>query len=355
VSAETRIIPATPSAIAEAAALIQAGELVAFPTETVYGLGADALNADAVAKIFVAKQRPANDPLIVHIAAVDQLELISPSVPALALVLIEAFWPGPLTLVLPRHAHLPPMLSAGLPSVAVRMPAHPVAKALIEAAGTPIAAPSANLFSYTSPTTAQHVWEDLRGRIPLILDGGPTPVGVESSVLDLSGPRPRLLRPGGVSLEAIARFATDVDVVRRYVDPGEGADAEAVASPGMLLRHYSPRAKVYLVEGPETAVQAALAADARDLRKSGKLVGLLIAEEDRGPLERAGVIDYAPVIALGPLDDIEHVARTLYAGLRALDSLGVDVILARAFPAQGIGLAVHDRLLRAAEGRVRRV
>ena len=227
-SAETRILPATPVAIAEAAALIRAGELVAFPTETVYGLGADALNAQAVAKIFAAKQRPANDPLIVHIAVTDQLAQLSPAVPALAQALIAAFWPGPLTLVLPRRADLPAILSAGLPTVAVRMPSHPVAQALIEAAGTPIAAPSANLFSHTSPTTAQHVWEDLNGQIPLILDGGPTPVGVESSVLDLSGSHPRLLRPGAVSVEAIARLAPDVEVVRHRLDPAH-ADAEPAA------------------------------------------------------------------------------------------------------------------------------
>lgn len=353
-SAETRIRPATPLAIAEAAALIRAGELVAFPTETVYGLGADALNAQAVASIFAAKQRPANDPLIVHIATTDQLAQLSPAVSALANALIDAFWPGPLTLVLLRHPELPVMLSAGLPTVAVRMPAHPVALALIAAAGTPIAAPSANLFSHTSPTTAQHVWDDLNGRVPLILDGGPTPVGVESSVLDLSGERPRLLRPGAVSVEAIARLAPDVEVVRRYLDPAD-VDADAQLSPGLLLRHYSPRAEVHLFEGTDEAVQAALAQGARELRLSGKRVGLLIAEEDRAPLERAGVTHIAPIIALGHLGDLEHVARTLFSGLRALDTLGVDVILARAFPAHGIGLAIHDRLTRAAEGRVQRV
>ena len=342
----TRILAADPAAIAEAAALIRAGDLVAFPTETVYGLGANAFDPAAVARIYVAKGRPASDPVIVHVAASSQLAEVTPAIPEMAHALIAAFWPGPLTLVLPRGPRIPPAVSAGLPTVAVRMPAHRVALALIEAAGVPIAAPSANLFARTSPTTARHVLDDLGGRIPLILDGGPTPVGLESTVLDLTGPAPRILRPGGVGLDAIARLAPDVTLAPRYAEPGAGA----LPAPGMLLRHYSPHATVYLVEGPDARLPAALAALCAEFAAQGRRVGLLIADEDRDALTGVGV----PIVTLGSLADLEQVAQRLFAGLRELDAQGVDVIVARAFPQRGIGLAIHDRLLRAAEGRVRR-
>ncbi len=330
--------------IEQASALIRAGQLVAFPTETVYGLGANALDHDAVAQIFRAKSRPATDPVIVHVQSIDQLNDVTPEVPVLAQALIERFWPGPLTLVLTRDPRVPPNVSAGLPTVAVRMPAHPIALALIEAAGVPIAAPSANRFAHSSPTTAQHVFDDLAGKLPLILDGGPTTVGVESTIVDLSGDHPRLLRPGGTPLDAIRRIAPEVEVVTRYAKLDEGA----VPAPGMLLKHYSPRAELRLFEGPDDRVRQAIMETATTLHEQGQRVGLLVADEDQAMLAGLGL----PLIALGSLHDLDEIARNLFAGLRDLDAQGVDVILARSYPRAGIGLAIRDRLIRAAEGYV---
>jgi L-threonylcarbamoyladenylate synthase len=337
--------------IAQAAALIRAGQLVAFPTETVYGLGANAFDSEAVARIFAAKGRPANDPVIVHVARREQLAEITPFVPALAHRLIEAFWPGPLTLVLARGSSIPPNVSAGLPTVAVRMPAHPVALALIAAAARPIAAPSANLFAHTSPTTAAHVLDDLNERIPLILDGGPTLVGLESTILDVSGDSPRLLRPGGLSLDSISRLLPGVaiEVVHRFAETSD----EAMPAPGMLLRHYSPRATLRLFEGADKNVRRALVETTRSLVAAGHSVGLLVADEDRPALTDLADLN-VPIRLLGSLADLDQVARNLFAMLRDLDSLGLEVILARTFPRTGVGLAIYDRLLRAAEGRVER-
>jgi L-threonylcarbamoyladenylate synthase len=342
----TRILSASdPAALAEAAALIRVGELVAFPTETVYGLGANALDAAAAARIFEAKGRPATDPLIVHIHHLDQLAQVAHDVPARAYPLIERFWPGALTLVLPRAAAIPPNISAGLPTVAVRMPTHPVARDLLQAAGVPIAAPSANRFAHTSPTTAQHVYADLQGRIPLILDGGAALIGVESTILNLTTDPPLVLRPGGVALEALRELLPDVQRLERYVHPNE----EALPAPGMLLKHYSPRAEVRLFAGEPDAVRAALLHTAHALTHAGRRVGLLIAVEDQQP-DLPGAIKI-----LGSLTDLDTVAQNLFAGLRDLDALGVEVILTRAFPPIGIGAAIQDRLVRAAEGKISHV
>src|SRR3954453_15196011 len=234
-----RVGPLAPeeAAIRQASEILLRGGLVAFPTETVYGLGANALDAAAVQRIFVAKGRPASDPLIVHIVALDQLDGVAAGGPALAYSLAQAFWPGPLTLVLKRRPAIPATVSAGRDTVAVRIPDHAVPLALVRAAGVPIAAPSANLFTRPSPTTAAHVLEDLDRRIDMLLDGGPTPIGLESSVLDLTSAQPTLLRPGGVSIEALRQHIPEVIFVPRYVEPDPATPAPM--SPGMLLKHYS--------------------------------------------------------------------------------------------------------------------
>ena len=330
--------------IAQAAEAIRRGELVAFPTETVYGLGANALDAGAVAKIFAAKQRPATDPLIVHLAALEQLDEVAAHVPALAYELAAAFWPGPLTLVLRRQPVVPPNVSAGRDTVAVRMPAHPVARALCAAAGVPIAAPSANMFTRPSPTQAAHVLEDLRGRIAMVLDGGATHIGLESTVLDLTQSPPQLLRPGGAPLEALRRFLPGLSFTPRYA---ETHTEEAQAAPGMLLKHYSPHAELRLFVGaPERALKR-LAAAARAAQASGRRVGVLAPNEDAAAL--AGLGAFA---ALGPQHDLAQIARQVFAGMRALDAQGVDLILARGVERGGLGLAIWDRLVRAAEGHV---
>lgn len=330
-----------PRLIAEAAAVIRAGGLVAFPTETVYGLGADGLNPVAVARIFEAKERPPTDPLILHIAEPEALHPLVLETPPVALELARRFWPGPLTLVLPKRPVVPDIVTAGLPTVAVRMPAHPVALALIRAAGTPIAAPSANRFSRTSPTTARHVQDDLGDRIDLILDAGPTPIGVESTVLDLTRPVPTILRPGGLPREALEAVLGPVAVQTR-IDEGPQP------SPGLLPRHYAPRTPMILVIGPPPEMRAAMRELVARHAAQGYRIGLLIAEEDRAatadlPVETA---------VLGPEGDLETVARRLYEGLRELDARGLSLIIARDFGERGLGLAVRDRLTRAASGRV---
>lgn len=339
------IDPAAPDAdtIARAAAVIRAGGLVAFPTETVYGLGANALDAEAVERIFLAKRRPANDPLITHIAGVRDMYRLAKTVPAYATLLAEAFWPGPLTMVMARGEAVPDNVSSGLPTVAVRMPIHPVARALIDAAGTPIAAPSANTFTRPSATTAAHVLEDLYGRVDVVIDGGPTPLGLESTVIDLTVNPPVVLRPGGVVLEDLRRVIPDVTLAPRFVSEGETANA-----PGQMLRHYAPRAKLMLYEGPAAPVRAAIADTALRYIASGRRVGILTGNEDAALYTQTG----ARIISLGDSDDHAAIGRVLFGALRALDGQGVDVILAPMFDAGGLGAAIRDRLLRAAEGNV---
>jgi L-threonylcarbamoyladenylate synthase len=328
-------------AIARAAEVLRAGGLVAFPTETVYGLGAHALDPAAVRRIFEAKERPATDPLIVHVGSVEDVASLAADLSDEVHELAARFWPGPLTVVLARSHVVPDEVTAGLATVAIRVPAHPVARALLAAAGIPIAAPSANLFSRPSPTRAAHVLQDLQGRIDIVIDGGPTQVGVESTVLDLARGVPTILRPGAVTREML------LEVLPR-VDTREGAVADAagaMASPGLLEKHYSPRARLTLYEGDAAAVAARIAEDARAQILRGRSVGIIAADEDP--------FDGAYVVRLGAAQDVAAVASRLYAALRELDEAGVDVILARGFPAlSGLGVAIADRLRRASAGRI---
>ena len=319
--------------------IIGRGGLVAFPTETVYGLGANALDDSAVAKIFCAKGRPANDPLIVHIAELDQLRQVASEVPNIALELIQSFTPGPLTLVLEKGRAIPALLTAGLDTVAVRIPDHAVALALIDSAGVPIAAPSANTFSRPSPTCAQHVLEDLRGRVDLVLDGGPTSIGVESTIVDLTRDPPQLLRPGGVPLESLRDLLPHIEYQPRYLPD----DVAAAPAPGNLLRHYSPRAKVVLfrAEHDEDAI-AAMRAYIEG--KSG--IGVIAMDANLDQFCGTG----AEVESLGR--DLDEAGNRLFAALRELDRRGVEEILAMLPQRRGLGLAISDRLLRAAAGRV---
>jgi L-threonylcarbamoyladenylate synthase len=335
-----------PVPIRQAAAILLRGGLVAFPTETVYGLGANALDATAVQRIFVAKGRPVSDPLIVHIGAPEQLDDVAAEVPPLARTLARAFWPGPLTLVLKRRPAIPANVSAGRDSVAVRMPDHAVPLALARAAGVPIAAPSANLFTRPSPTSAAHVLEDLDGRIDLLLDGGATPIGLESTVLDLSGAQPELLRPGGVPIEALRRHIPALSYTPRYLEPD--AAEPAPASPGMQLKHYSPRAELLLFTGPPERALVRMRQLALETIASGNIVGVMAPNE-----EISAFADLAVVITpLGPRDNIDQIGRRIFASMRELDRRGVARILVRGVERVGLGLAIWDRLVRAAEGRV---
>jgi L-threonylcarbamoyladenylate synthase len=332
--------------IALAARLIREGELVAFPTETVYGLGADATDSSAVERIYAAKSRPKHDPIIVHIAAPESLSLVAHRIPDNARRLADVFWPGPLTLVVPRAEVIPPIVSADMPTVAVRMPAHQVALALIREAGVPIAAPSANLFGHPSPTTAQHVLEDLGDRISLILDAGPATIGVESTVLDVSGDVPTLLRPGGISREAIESV---IGSVQFSPLSGHLSDPGGFRSPGLMLQHYSPKAELLLFSGEATDdVVTAMRAKALELIKAGKHVGLMVADEDLDLFKTSGLT----VEKLGSRTDLSQVAFRLFAAMRSLDQMGMDIILAYDFGAKGLGLAIQDRLFRASGGKV---
>ena len=331
--------------IEHAAAILRRGGLVAFPTETVYGLGAHALIPSAVRRIFEAKGRPAEDPLIVHIHDVRALAELTVDLPESVTALAARFWPGPLTMVVRRSRAVPAEVTAGLDTVAVRMPAHPIAHALIAAAAIPVAAPSANLFSRPSPTRAAHVLEDLDGRIDLVIDGGSTTVGVESTVLDLTGPAPAVLRPGAVTVEMIRTVLPDVTVLSGSVHPpGTG-----MKSPGLLSRHYSPRAEMTLYEGPTRAVLERIMGDAANRVTRGQRVGVVVADEDDlGPYPAA-----VRIVRLGGEGDHDTLALNLYNALRTLDAEGVDAILARTFADEsGLAAAIHDRLRRAAAGRI---
>ena len=316
----TRLLPPDAAGIAEAAARLRAGELVAFPTETVYGLGADATNGAAVAAIFAAKGRPCFNPLISHFSSAEAA--FSHALPSpLAECLAEKFWPGPLTLVLPRRAEcrIADLASAGLPSLAVRVPAHPLAQALLRAAATPIAAPSANRSGRVSPTRAAHVLGELEGRIAAVLDGGACPIGVESSVLDLTGPTPRLLRPGGVTAEALAPFTGPLAPVLA----AEGAKL----APGMLASHYAPSLSLRL--------------NAREIGPDEALLAF-------GPALAGAEMVYQ----LSAEGDLRAAAARLFEGLRTLDAeaaqAGLKGLAAMPIPLTGLGLAINDRLTRAA-------
>jgi L-threonylcarbamoyladenylate synthase len=331
-----------PDVIAQAAEILRAGGLVAFPTETVYGLGANAMDAEAVARIFSAKDRPTSDPLIVHLADVEQLPAVALDLPPVARELAD-LWPGPLTLVLKRHSNIPPSVSAGLDSVGVRVPSHPVAHALIAAAGVPIAAPSANRFSRPSATTAAHVLEDLDGHVDLILDGGAANYGIESTIVDVTNEPPRILRYGAYqpeAFEALGFAPAELEIVSE--------DGESKPAPGMMLKHYSPRARLlfYGDGSPAPDLLRQMRQDAQDYANKGMRVGILARDDEQAAFSGVAAL----VVALGSTP--EQIAARLFAAMRELDRQSVDVILARGYERTGIGAALYERLLRAAEGEI---
>ena len=324
--------------IVDAASLLRDGELVAFPTETVYGLGANALNGQAVANIYRAKGRPSDNPLIVHIGHKDQLNGLVEEIPELAQPLMDRFWPGPLTLIFKKKEGVfPDTVTAGLSTVAIRMPDHPCALQLIRESGCPVAAPSANLSGKPSPTTAEHVYEDLSGRIAGIVDGGATGVGLESTVLDITGEVPLILRPGGIVIEQLQEAIGRVEV-----DKGLLKEKEAPKAPGMKYKHYAPEAPFTLVEGSTEFLQSLV----DEKRAAGLRVGVYTVEEHEN-LYEADII-----LAGGTLKNLQTVAENMYAVLRQFDHERPDVIFGEAFPREGIGEAIMNRLLKAANGKI---
>ncbi len=326
-----------------AGTIIKEGGTVAFPTETVYGLGADALNPDAVKKIFEAKARPPDNPLIVHISSKEQLHDLVKNIPERAFDLMGAFWPGPLTMIFKRKEVVPAIITAGLDTVAVRMPDNPIALLLIDEAGTPIAAPSANRSGMPSPTTAQHVIADLDGRIDAVIDGGAVKIGVESTVVDMTPEIPVLLRPGGIGIDEIRDVIGEVTIgyLDRLLEDGEVA-----RSPGMKYTHYSPETRMVLVAGDYVVDR--ICEFVSDYHGLGLRVGLLATEET------AEHVITDEIFILGGRDDIALVASNLFAGIRYLDGRNVDVIIADgSMRADGIGAAVWNRLKKAADEELR--
>ena len=313
--------------IQSAAELLRAGRLVAFPTETVYGLGADATNPIAVARIFEAKQRPTFDPLIVHVADISQVHQVVSEFPETARLLTEALWPGPLTLVLPKRGCIPDLVTAGLPGVGIRIPRHPVALELLKIAGCPVAAPSANPFGGISPTTAQHVADGLSGKVDCIVDGGPCVVGLESTVLSLMNERPLLLRHGGCPVEDIERLIGAVKIATSDATQDDAAQP----APGMLSRHDAPGTRLIVIPHDQTAESIA-----------GLRCGLLTS----GNCRFSG--QFARIDTLCDKENLQTCAANFFAAMRSLDSSDLDVIIAHEFPAHGLGVALNDRLRRAA-------
>ncbi len=327
----TRIL--TEKDAAQAAKIIKNGGLVAMPTETVYGLGADAFNKKAVADIFKAKGRPMDNPLIVHIAKIEDLKLLVSDIPEKAIALASAFWPGPLTMVMPKADGVPDEVSAGLDTVAVRYPSHPLAETLILLSGTLIAAPSANLSGSPSPTEAKHVLNDLNGRIDAVLDGGSCEVGLESTVISLVGDRPRLLRPGGVTVEEIEGVIGKIDIDPAVLDRLK--QGEKAASPGMKYKHYAPKASVVILKGSDEQYIRYV-----NDRKAGGVCAICYDED----AERLNV----PFFSLGAKNDASAQAKNLFSVLRSVDDSGMKIAYAHCPDINGVGLAVYNRLIRAA-------
>ncbi|AEC51980.1 sua5 superfamily-related protein [Pyrococcus sp. NA2] len=319
-----------------AARLIREGKLVAFPTETVYGLGADALNESAVRRIFEAKGRPADNPLIVHISSFSQVHELAREVPEEAKMLAREFWPGPLAIVLPKSEIVPKVTTGGLDTVAIRMPANKIALKLIELSGRPIAAPSANISGKPSPTSAEHVAEDFYGKIECIVDGGETKIGVESTVIDLTEWPPVLLRPGGLPLEEIERVIGEVRVHPAVY----GKKVDVAKAPGMKYRHYAPNAEVIVVEGSREKVGAKIRELVEEFKSKGLKVGVI------------GSADYGADEFFFLGRSVEEVARNLFKALRYMDRAGVDIVIAEGVEEKGLGLAVMNRLRKASGYRI---
>ncbi len=326
--------------IAKAGEIIRNGGLVAFPTETVYGLGGDGMNPAASAKIYEAKGRPSDNPLILHIADRNAVYDLAAEVPLAAQKLMDAFWPGPLTLIFPKASSVPLTTTGGLNTVAIRYPDHPIALAMIQAAGVPVAAPSANTSGRPSPTRAGHVAEDMIGRIDMILDGGEVGIGVESTIVDVTQPVPMILRPGYITREMLEQVIGPVETdeaVTHWVGSGDHPKA-----PGMKYRHYAPRAPLTIVEGPQSEVVETIQTLAERAFSQGKRCGIIATEETKGDYPR-GI-----VFAVGSRRQEESVAHNLYAVLRRLDEANVDVIYSEGFSHDHLGMAIMNRLVKAA-------
>ena len=336
----TKVVKTTEEELIEAAAILKKGGLVAFPTETVYGLGADALNEEAARKIYAAKGRPSDNPLIAHVAKKEDIEPLVREIPEAGKKLMDAFWPGPLTLIFPKSGRVPKGTTGGLDTVAVRMPSDPVARRLIELAGTPVAAPSANTSGRPSPTTAEHVRQDMDGRIEMIVDGGPVGIGVESTIVDVTGEIPMVLRPGAITMEMLKKCVGAVEIDPAILGP-VSQDFKPKA-PGMKYRHYAPKADLTIVSGETEDVVRAINRLAAERESEGLSVGILCTDETRALYPR-GVVR-----SMGVRARQETIAHNLYAVLREFDDLNADVIYSESFEGGELSQAIMNRLCKAA-------
>lgn len=324
----------------EAARIIRDGGLVAFPTETVYGLGANALDEQAARKIYEAKGRPSDNPLIAHVSSLEELKPLVKEIPESAKKLMDAFWPGPMTMIFPKSGVVPYGTTGGLDTVAVRMPSDPVARALISLAGVPIAAPSANTSGRPSPTTAQHVWQDMEGKIEMILDGGPVGIGLESTIVDVTGEIPTILRPGAVTMEMLKKVLGDVKMDPAILGPLK-EDVKPKA-PGMKYRHYAPKANLTLVEGEQETVVSEINRRVREKLEQGFKVGVICTDETKN------CYPSGELRSLGIRAKEETIAHNLFAVLREFDDLQVDYIYSESFSDASLGQAIMNRLTKAA-------
>ena len=332
--------------IHEGASIIRDGGLVAFPTETVYGLGANGLDEKASQKIFVAKGRPQDNPLILHVHSIEQVKELVLDIPEIAIKCMEKFWPGPLTLLLKKSSIVPNMITAGLDSVAIRMPNHPIALKLIKGAGVPIAAPSANLSGKPSPTNASHVIEDLEGKINMIIDGGDTGVGLESTVLDLSTDTPMILRPGGVTLEDLKEIIPNISQDITIINQDEKIVPK---SPGQKYRHYAPKAEMLLFSGDMEDIIGQINIYGNKYISEGKKVGIMATEETKESYE-IGIVK-----VVGSRTNKETIAHNLFNTIRSFDEDNVDIILAEGVDLSNIGMAIMNRMIKAAGGKIIKV
>jgi len=339
----TQVFQPTEEALRKAATVLREGGLVGIPTETVYGLGANALDEAAVRLIFAAKGRPADNPLIVHVPTVEDAEPLC-HISSEARTLMEHFCPGPLTIIMPRKPCIPDVVTAGLDTVAVRIPSHSAAQQLLRLCRLPIAAPSANTSGKPSPTTAEHVYHDMRGKLPIILDGGECEVGLESTVISMAGDIPTVLRPGGITPEMLLTVLPEVKVADSVLRPLR--EGEKALSPGMMYKHYAPGGLLTLVKGEAENVQSRCLKLYREAKAAGKTARILAFEEHLPAYAEA------EVLSIGRLSEPETVSHKLFAVLREMDEAGVEILFSEVLPAEGLGLAIMNRLSRAAAFRV---
>lgn len=332
--------------IKEAVDILKSGGTVVFPTETVYGLGANGLDSSAIEKIFKAKGRPSDNPLILHIHSIEQVEELVEEIPEIARICMKEFWPGALTLIMKKSSKVPDAITGGLDTVAIRMPKNNIALELLKEANIPIAAPSANVSGRPSPTSAKHVIDDLVGRVDMIIDGGSTGIGIESTVLDLSGDRPMILRPGSVTKEELEKYITNIEVDSSIIDE---AKTIIPKSPGQKYKHYAPRAEMLLFTGDIENIIKAINKKAGEYEKKGKKTGIMCTDESKDYYK-----DFL-LISLGSRENPEIIGHNLFSSLRLLDEENVDIILAEGVELPNIGLAIMNRMIKASSGKIIKV